>query len=130
CCPIINPGMRYPDLMVQRQVIVHLLGEAPPHSREEMDTIRYRAQEELQDMASLHYRRERHLLLKHLSSAVGKTFPAVVLYLRRDGALVELVGYPLKTVVRPPAAVEIGEKIRVRLSGVDLWGGRAHFGVV
>ena len=94
-----------------------------------MDLIRFRAQEELDQFRGLRYRRERFLLLKRLSATVGEVCPAVVLHLRRDGALVELVDLPLKTVVRPYAPVSVGDEIQLRLTGVDLWRSEAHFAV-
>ena len=129
CCPVCRPADRYPDLVVQRQILHFLATGEPLHSREELDLIRFRAQEELDQFAGLRYRRERYLLLKHLSPAAGDIYPAVVLHLRRDGALVELIDLPLKSVVRPRDPVSVGDEIQLRLTGVDLWRSQAHFAV-
>ncbi len=81
-------------------------------------------------MAALGHRGERYWLLKHLSSCLGEPLSATVLHLRRDGALVELMDYPLKTVVRPNRSVSIGDEVEIRLNGVDLWKSEAHGAIV
>ncbi len=129
CCPILSPAQRYPDLMVQRQVRHYLINGEALYQPEEIDLIRYRAQEELDQLDRLRYRRERYMVLKHLSTSTDQIFSAVVLHLRRDGALVELTDLPLKTVVRPHGSVSVGDVIQVRLAGVDLWRSQAHMAV-
>jgi exoribonuclease-2 len=129
CCPVCRPTDRYPDLVIQRQILHFLATGRPIHSREELDVVRFRAREELDQFEGLRYRRERYLLLKHLASAVGELYSAVVLHLRRDGALVELLDLPLKTVVRPFDPLAVGDEIQLRLTGVDLWRSQAHFAV-
>ena len=127
---VTSPLGRYPDLMVQRQVLRHLLHGETLYRAEDMHPIRYRAQEELREMAALRSRRERHWLLKRLASSLGEPLSAVVLYLRWDGALVELLDYPLKIVVRPNRPVSVGDEVRVRLGGIDLWKAEAHGSII
>lgn len=127
---VASPLQRYPDLMVQRQVLHHLLCGETMYREEDIRPIRYRAQEELREMDALRHRRERHWLLKHLSSSLGQPLSAVVLHLRRDGALVELLDYPLKVVVRPNRPVSVGDEVQIRLYGVDLWKSEAHGSIV
>jgi hypothetical protein len=117
------------EIDASRWIALHLhLEDACPYF-EDRGNNTYRAQEELRQLDRLHYRHERYLLLKHLSASAGRTFSATVLHLRRDGALVELVDLPLKTVVRPYREVSVGEVIRLRLTGVDLWRSEAHLAV-
>lgn len=116
--------------MVQRQVLHHLLCGETMYREEDIRPIRYRAQEELREMDALRHRRERHWLLKHLSSSLGQPLSAVVLHLRRDGTLVELLDYPLKVVVRPNRPVSVGDEVQIRLYGVDLWKSEAHGSIV
>lgn len=127
---VASPLQRYPDLMVQRQVLHHLLCGETMYREEDIRPIRYRAQEELREMDALRHRRERHWLLKHLSSSLGQPLSAVVLHLRRDGTLVELLDYPLKVVVRPNRPVSVGDEVQIRLYGVDLWKSEAHGSIV
>lgn len=127
---VASPLHRYPDLMVQRQVLHHLLRGDALYSEEEIHPIRYRAQEELRLLDALRHRRQRYWLLKHLSSSLGEPLSAVALHLRRDGVLVELVDYPLKTVVRPNGPVSLGDEVQIRLSGVDLWKSEAHGSII
>lgn len=129
-CTILTPGARYCDLVVQQQIGHYLHCGEILHGQDRLAYVRYRAQEELAQLANLTRRRERYWLLKHLAGAKGETFRAVVLYIRRDGVLVELLDRPLKTVVHPGRELSIGEEIDVRLTGVDLSRSRAHFTVL
>ena len=117
---------RYVNLMMQCQVVHDLIHGEVLYARDEIDLIRYRVQEELRQLDRLRHRRERYLILRNLSESTDSLFSAVVLYLRRDGALVELVDFPVKIVVRSLRQVSVGEVIRLRLVGVDLWRARAH----
>ena len=65
--------------------------------------------------------------MKDLSERAGQTLEAVVLYLRRDGALMKLKDYPLKCPVHPYEKVSVWDTIEVQVSGVDLWRSEAHF---
>lgn len=120
----------YPDLIVQRQVHHHLATGKILHTQEAVDAIRYRAPESLREANHLRRRRERYWTVKHLSSRRGEVFSAVVLHVRRDGILIELLDLPLKTVVRASGRVEPGQRIRIRIGGVDLWRGRLFATVV
>ena len=116
--------------MVQRQVLHHLRCGEIIHSEEEMQLIRYRAQEELREMAALRHRRERDRMLKHLSAQPGEPLSAVVLHLRWDGVLVELQDYPLKIVVRPNGTVSPGDEVRIRIESVNRWKSRANGSII
>jgi exoribonuclease R len=126
-CPMRSPAGSYPALMIQRQVLHYAQTGEILHSSEEMDLVRYRAQEELVEHEGMRRLRERYWVLKDLSKRAGQSFEAVVLYLRRDGALVEMVDYPLKCPVHPTEKVSVGDTIQVQVSGVDLWRLEAHF---
>ena len=127
---VASPLTRYTDLLVQRQICHHLRCGEALYAQEDLDLIRYRAQEELREMHMLRSRQERHWVLKHLASQAGGVFPAVVLYIRRDGVLVELHDHPLKAVVRPQGPVDVGRHVQVRISGVDLWNAQIHATIV
>ena len=126
-CPMGSPAERYPGLMIQRQVLHYARTGEILYSSEEMDVVRYRAQEEVAEHERMRQRRERYWVLKDLSGRTGQAFEAVVLYLRRDGALVELKDYPLKCLVHPYEKVSVGDPIQVQVSGVDLWRLEVHF---
>ena len=85
---------RYVNLMMQCQVVHDLIHGEVLYARDEIDLIRYRLQEELRQLDRLRHRRERYLILRNLSESTDSLFSAVVLYLRRDGALIELVDFP------------------------------------
>jgi len=127
---VTNPLGRYPDLLVQRQVVRHILHGEQTYRPELLRVVCYRAREELAGMEVFRQQRVRQQVLRHLSGAVHQPLTAVVLHLRHDGALVELVDYPLKTVVHAGGAVCVGEEVTVQLSGVDLWKSKAYGSIV
>jgi len=123
---VLRPLGRYSDLLVQRQVLQHCLNGGPAHSEEEMRLVCYRMQEEWEELKGLQRRRERQWMLEDLSSRFADLHAAVVLHLRWDGVLVELTHYPLKIVVRSNREVSVGEKVNIRLTGVNLPKSRAY----
>jgi len=126
---VTRPADRYPDLLVQRQVCHVLRTGSALYDEEALDRFRYRAQEEIGQLEGLRYRRSRYFMLKHLATQRDTVFEATVVHIRRDGVLAELSSLPLKTLVHPTDEVTLGEALRLRPTGVDLWQGRAHFRV-
>ena len=49
------------------------------------------------------------------------------LHIRRDGVLAELSDLPLKSLVHAASGVQVGQRLHLRLTGVDLWRAHAHF---
>jgi hypothetical protein len=126
-CSFLSAVSCYPDLIVQRQIAFHLQYGEHVYDEEEMRFVCYRATEELAQLASLQSFRERYVILKHLSIGADRVYSAVVLHISRKGTLVQLLDFPLKTIVHPPREMAIGDPIELRASGVDLWHAKAHF---
>ncbi len=120
-CAAVAPGDRYVDLLIQRQIVHHLKTGDPLYTAAELDPVRYRAHEENARHAKLRFRRERFMTLNLLEASADRTFPAVVLHPGRNGALVELEAFPVKTRVHAPWPVNAGDTLRLRLTGVDRW---------
>lgn len=127
CCAAVAPGDSYPDLMVQRQIVHHLNTGGPLYTVDELNLVRYRAQEEHAHHVSLRSRHERRLILNRLAASEDRTLSAVVLHPRRDGALVELTEYPVKTLVQAPRPVNPGDVLQLRVNGIDRWRCDPHF---
>ena len=116
-----SPLRRYPDLMIQRQVLHLLLEGTALYGRQAMEQLLFQASVRVGELARLEEGRKRYWLLKYLGARLGATFQAVVLAGRGHQALVELVKYPLRANVYLGEPVKSGETVTVRLAGVDLW---------
>ncbi len=126
-CPITQPTTRYTDLVMQRQIDHYLKTEQSLYSVDDLNTLRYRMWETLDLIDDLVHRHTRNLMLQSWENQLGREFRAVVLYLKMRGVLVELLDHPFKTVIYPGYPVEVGDKIDLRLTGIDRWKGWAHF---
>ena len=129
CCPIAQPLVRYADLAMQRQIAHYLQTEQVLYSVDDLNALRYRLWETQGLIDGLVYRHTRDLLLRSWERQLGREFRAVVLHIKRRGALVELLDHPFKTVIYPGHPVAVGDEIDLRLTGVDRWKGWAHFTV-
>ncbi|MDE2886983.1 MAG: RNB domain-containing ribonuclease [Gemmatimonadota bacterium] len=129
-CVAVAPGDRYVDLMIQRQIVHHLKTGEPLYSAAELDPVRFRAHEENARHAKLRFRRERYMILKQLAASADRVLSAVVLHTGRNGTLVELEAYPVKTRVHAHGPVNAGDTLQLRLTGVDRWRGNPRFHVL
>ena len=112
---------------MQRQIAHYLKEEQPLYTVDELDTFRYRMWETHGLIDGLVYRHTRDLILQSWESQIGHKFRAVVLHLKIHGVFVELLDYPFKTVIYPGHALQVGNEINLRLTGIDRWKGWAHF---
>ena len=126
-CPITQPTTRYTDLVMQRQIDHYLQAEQSLYSVDDLNTLRYRMWETQDLIDGLVYRHTRKLMLQSWENKLGREFRAVVLHHKMRGVLVELLDHPFKTVIHPGYPVEVGDEIDLRLTGIDLWKGWAHF---
>lgn len=126
-CPITQATTRYTDLIMQRQISHYLKTEHPFYTIDDLNTLRYRMWETHGLIDGLVYRHTRDLILQSWTNQIGHKFRAVVLHLKIHGVFVELLDYPFKTVIYPGHALEVGDEIDLRLTGIDRWKGWGHF---
>ena len=126
-CPITDPNNHYDHLLMQRQINHQLQHHAPHDTKETFNTIRFQIQEMHAIINGIIYRRQRDLLLQYWQNHIGQNFDATVLHIKRHGILVELKNAPFKTIVYPNHAVEVGDEITLRLTGINTDQSQAHF---
>jgi exoribonuclease R len=126
-CSITQPTTRYTDLIMQRQIIHYIKTEQSHYTIDDLNTLRYRTWETHGLIDGLVYRHTRDLILQSWQNQIGHKFRAVVLHLKVHGVFVELLDYPLKTVIYPGHSLKVGDEIDLRLTGTDRWKGWAHF---
>ena len=122
-----SPLRRYPDMVLQRQIVHHLQHGAPLYDRETLASLLYPAEMRLRELARAEDERTRYWFLKHLRDRISSEFEATVLERRGHHALVELAEFPYRASLYLVHPMEPGEVIRMRLEGVDLWRMEAQF---
>ena len=122
-----SPLRRYPDMVLQRQIVSYLQRGAPQYDRETLASLLYPAEMRLRELSRAEDERTRYWFLKHLQGRVGSELEGTVLERRGHHALVELAAFPYRASLYLVHPLEAAETIRMRLEGVDLWRMEAHF---
>ena len=132
-----SPLRRYPDLVMQRQISHFLSSGEPFYSEEEVASVVQRAEVQLRELARLEEQRKRYWFLKYLKQSRleadeqaerSALFAATVLENEpRRAALVELAEFPFRARAELPGARMPGDRVTLRLQGVDLWRRAAYF---
>lgn len=118
------PNRRYVDVITQRLIKAVLLGQKNPYSREELQACALWCTD--RDKASKKVERfmrkvEAALLL---TGRIGDEFNGIVTGASEKGTYVRLVDPPVEgKVVRGAERMRVGEKVRVRLTGLDPYEG-------
>jgi exoribonuclease-2 len=122
-----SPLRRFPDLVIQRQVIGFLTERRIPYDRETLSQLIYPANTRLREIASAEVERTRYWVLRYLESKSGEQFAGVVLDARRHYSLVELSRFPFRVRIYMNGQAEIGDTVSLKLQSVDLWKLEAYF---
>jgi VacB/RNase II family 3'-5' exoribonuclease len=115
------PNRRYPDLLTQRLIKAALAGRACPYSVSELERLAEHCttQEDAANKVERQVRKSAAALL--VASHVGKTFDALVTGASSKGTFVRVISPPIEgKVVRGERGLDIGDRVRVRLSHVDV----------
>ena len=122
-----SPLRRYADLVMQRQ-ISHFLSEGKhQYSKEEVASVAQRSAMQMRELAQLEEQRKRYWFMKylrqtHLEQPDRSLLPAVVLENPPNRhALLELADYPFRVRAEVPRIIDAGERVTLKLHGVDLW---------
>jgi exoribonuclease-2 len=114
------PNRRYADLLMQRLLKASLGGGPCPYSEAELTGLAAHCTE--RESAARHVER----FMKKVAAAlllgrqIGKTFDAIVTGAAADGTYARLLTEPAEgRIIRGGKGLDIGQKVRVRLAGVD-----------
>ena len=124
---VTSPLRRFPDLLVQRQIVRYLTQGDVVYDRDEMASLLQRVEEQIRALKRLERRRERYWLLKYLQPSIGEEFSAVVLEVRGKNVRAELTECALQVSVYVDGQPEPGDAIRLRLTGVHPRRDEIHF---
>ena len=122
------PNRRYPDLVTQRLVAAALDGDAAPYSDLELDALARHCteQEDAAEKAERQLRKSAAALL--LAPRVGQTFDALVTGASDKGTWVRTLVPPVEgKLMSGTRGLDVGDTLRVRLTGVDVEKGFIDF---
>ena len=122
------PNRRYTDLITQRLLKAAIAGRAAPYSFAELDVLakHFTAEEDAANKVERQVAKSAAALL--LESRVGEQFDAIVTGASDKGTWARLLTLPVEgRVVRGFEGVDVGDRIHVQLSAVDVERGYIDF---
>lgn len=125
------PNRRYPDLLTQRLLKAAEAGLPPPYSKEELDVLAShctRAEDAANKVERQVGKSAAALLLE---SRIGEQFDSIVTGASEKGTWVRLLNVPVEgKLISGFDGVDVGDRIRVKLTSVDVQQGFIDFGSV
>jgi exoribonuclease-2 len=125
------PNRRFPDLVTQRLVKAALAGHPAPYSVGELDNIATRctAQEDAANKVERQVRKSAAAMI--VQSRIGETFDALVTGASSKGTFVRVFSPPIEgKLMGSPNGLDVGDRLRVRLSAVNIDRGFIDFQAV
>jgi exoribonuclease-2 len=122
------PNRRYPDLIAQRLLKAALAGHPTPYSIAELDQLAGQCtrQEDAANKVERQVRKSATALL--VASRVGDVFDAFVTGASDKGTFVRVPTPPIEgKLMRGDKGLDVGDRLRVRLDGVDVERGYIDF---
>jgi VacB/RNase II family 3'-5' exoribonuclease len=122
------PNRRYPDLLTQRLIKAVLAGHPCPYAPTELERLAEHCttQEDAANKVERQVRKSAAALV--VVSRVGQTFDALVTGASSKGTFVRVISPPIEgKVVRGEKGLDVGDRVRVRLTHVDVERGFIDF---
>ncbi|HXG18706.1 MAG TPA: RNB domain-containing ribonuclease [Methylomirabilota bacterium] len=122
------PNRRFPDLITQRLLKAALVGRSAPYSLEQLEGLARHCTEQEDDANKIERRVRKSAAALLLESRIGQRFAAIVTGASEKGTWVRVLEPPVEgKVVRGFAGVDVGDRVRVTLIGVDVEQGFIDF---
>jgi VacB/RNase II family 3'-5' exoribonuclease len=115
------PNRRYPDLVTQRLVKAALAGHPSPYAIDELEQLAAHCtrQEDAANKVERQVRKSAAALV--VASRIGDRFDAIVTGASSKGTYVRVSAPPIEgRVMRGEQGLDVGDRVRVQLSGVDV----------
>ena len=122
------PNRRYPDLVTQRLLKSAIAGQAAPYSSAELDVLakHFTEAEDAANKVERQVGKSAAALL--LESRIGEQFDAIITGASDKGTWARLLTIPVEgKVVRGFEGMDVGDRIRVQLTSVDVERGFIDF---
>jgi exoribonuclease-2 len=122
------PNRRFPDLLMQRLVHAALSGAAPPYTIAELDALGRHCTEQEDNASKVERQVAKSAAALLLAPRVGQRFDAIVTGASDKGTWVRITRPPVEgKVVRGAEKLDVGDRVTVELSGVDVERGFIDF---
>ncbi len=124
------PNRRYADLVTQRLVKAAIAGRPAPYDEAALLAIAGRCTRKEDDARKVERQVRKMAAASLLAPRVGETFDAIVTGKKSDATYARLVSPPAEgRVVRGEGALDVGDRVRVRLVATDVPRGFLDFAV-
>ena len=115
------PNRRYPDLVTQRLVKASLAGHPSPYSLGELDTIATQCTKQEDAANKVERQVRKSAAAMFVQSRVGEQFDSIVTGASSKGTYVRVSNPPIEgRLMGPRPGLDVGDRLRVRLSGVNV----------
>ena len=122
------PNRRYPDLLTQRLLKAALEGKPVPYSKEELDVLAVHCTEAEDAAKKVERQVGKSAAALLLQSRIGEQFDSIVTGAAAKGTWVRLLTIPVEgKLVAGFEGVDVGDRIRVQLTSVDVQRGFIDF---
>ena len=122
------PNRRYPDLLTQRLLKAAMEGKPVPYSKDELDVLAAHCTEAEDAAKKVERQVEKSAAALLLESRIGEQFDSIVTGASEKGTWVRLLTVPVEgKVVDGFEGLDVGERVRVRLTSVDVQQGFIDF---
>ncbi len=122
------PNRRYPDLLTQRLLKAALDGKPVPYSKDELDVLATHCTEAEDAATKVERRVEKSAVAILLESRIGEQFDSIVTGASEKGTWVRLLTIPIEgKLVQGFEGMDVGERLRVKLTSVDVQQGFIDF---
>jgi exoribonuclease R len=125
------PNRRFPDLITQRLVKATLAGQPAPYSVEALHDLALHCTRKENDAEKVERQIRKSAAALLLAPRLGERFDAVVTGASSKGTWVRIQGPPVEgRVLRGAEGLDVGDRVRVQLLGVDVERGYIDFQAV
>jgi VacB/RNase II family 3'-5' exoribonuclease len=115
------PNRRYPDLLTQRLVKAALAGHQPPYSVSDLERLSAHCTEQEDNADKVERQIRKSAAAMVVSSRIGDEFDAIVTGASPKGTFVRVFAPPIEgMLVRGQRQLDVGDRLRVRLTGADV----------
>jgi exoribonuclease-2 len=122
------PNRRFPDLITQRLVKATLAGQPAPYSVEQLRDLALHCTRKENDAEKVERQIRKSAAALLLAPRLGERFDAVVTGASSKGTWARIQGPPVEgRVVRGAEGLDVGDRVRVQLLGVDVERGYIDF---
>ncbi len=122
------PNRRYPDLVTQRLLQSAIQGQSIPYGKEELEALAVHCTKAEDAATKVERLVEKSAAALLLQSRIGEKFDSVVTGASEKGTWVRLLEMPVEgKLVRGYEGVDVGQKLRVQLTSLDVERGYIDF---